>query len=178
MTLQEAIIGKISHDLAGGIGALINTIDLIDMDASFTDEGLDLLRTAGQTLNVRLKFFRAVYGAENKIINTDLAKDYVKTLASQIEITGDVTTRLQLAMILVGTEILSLGGKIEVRPNKVILSGTELHQNSVYIQALMGEEGGVSPENVSAFWLAHLVSQQRKHIKLDAKESGLVLMVA
>ena len=175
MTLQEAIIGRISHDLAGGVGALINTIDLINIDDSFTKEGLDLIHTTSQTLTARLKFFRSVYGANNKTINTELAQDYVNTLASHIQINGSVTTRLQLAIILVATEILALGGIIDVSDNNIILSGQELHQNPVVVQVLMGKDVEVSAENASAIWLAHLLKEENKHLTFNARESNLIL---
>ena len=46
MTLEEAIISKISHDLAGGIGALMNTVDLMKIDDTFITEGMDLLHNS------------------------------------------------------------------------------------------------------------------------------------
>ena len=178
MTLEEAIISKISHDLAGGIGALMNTVDLMKMDDTFAAEGMDLLHSSSMMLNARLKFFRALYGAENKTINTALVTDYLKTLAPSFELKGDVSTRLQLAMILVGIEILSLGGKIEVGAKSVKLSGEELRQNSSFIQALVESDVPVSTENVAAVWLVHLAKEKGKHVHLDTKNSDLVLTIA
>ena len=178
MTLEEAIIVKISHDLAGGIGAFMNTVDLIKIDTSFTQEGLDLLSSSGQMITSRLKFFRALFGAENKTINAELVKEYIATLASPIEIKGTVKNRLQLAMVAVGIEILPLGGVIEVQSNGVVLSGKELHHNPVFIQSLMGTHVPCSPENVTALWLAHLAEEKGKQIQLDTQESKLVLTIA
>ena len=125
-----------------------------------------------------MKFFRALYGAENKTINNTLVTDYLKTLAPSFELKGEVSTRLQLAMILVAVEILSVGGTIEIGTKSVKVSGEELRQNPVFIQALMESDVPVSPDNVAAVWLVHLAKENGKHVRLDSKNSDLVLTIA
>ena len=178
MTLSEAIVVKISHDLAGGIGAFSNTIDLMKMDTSFQQEGMDLLGKAGDMLSARLKFFRALYGADNKTVSTTLVKDYVATLSSQIQIKGKINSRLQLVMAAVGIELLSLGGDISIDANTVILNGPEIQCNPMVVQALLGKKIQITPENVTAIWLAHLVKEEGKRLTFDTQGSGLVLAVA
>ncbi|MBP5344519.1 MAG: hypothetical protein J6Y85_05560 [Alphaproteobacteria bacterium] len=175
MTLTEAIVVKVSHDLAGGIGAFANTVDLMKMDASFQQEGLGLLESTGNMLNARLKFFRALYGAENKSIDASLIKDYLKTLAVKIELEGKVSTRLQLAMIAVGIDILSFGGTLTLSDNILTIKGQEICCNPMYIQALITERSTCTPENVNALWLVQLVNENQKRILLENHGDNLIL---
>ena len=178
MTLTEAIIVKVSHDLAGGIGAFINTVDLMKMDPSFQQDGVGLLENAGDMLNSRLKFFRVLYGAENKTINVSLVKDYLKTLAVKIELDGKVSTRLQLVLIAVGIDILGLGGELVLKDNELTIKGKEIHFNPTYIQALVARsDSSCSPENVNALWLAQLAKENKKHIVLKEQKANLILSV-
>ena len=179
MTLTEAIIVKMSHDLAGGIGAFANTIDLIKMDSSFQQEGFGLLESTGDMLNARLKFFRALYGAENKTISAGLVKDYLKTLAVKIELDGKVSSRLQLALVAVGIDILGLGGELVLKENELTIKGQEIHCNPAYIQALIAKQNSsCSPENVNAVWLSQLVKELEKHLSLKEQKDNLILAVA
>jgi len=178
MTLTEAIVVKISHDLAGGIGAFSNTIDLMKMDAGFQQEGLGLLEDTGKMLNARLKFFRALFGLENKTISMGLVKDYVATLASPIQLQGKIASRLQLAMVALGIELLGLGGSIAVEANAVVLEGKEIQSKPAVVQVLMGGPIQCTPENVTAAWLMHLVEESGQHLTFEARGTSLVLRVA
>ena len=44
MNLTEAIVVKMSHDLAGGIGAMASTTELMEIDPSFTGEAASMLK--------------------------------------------------------------------------------------------------------------------------------------
>ena len=178
MTLTEAIIVKISHDLAGGIGAFSNTVDLMKMDPSFQQEGLALLENTGTMLNMRLKFFRALYGFENKTITSSLVRDYLSTLACSIQIQGKVTSRLNLAMVALGIELLGIEGKIKLDANTMVLTGPEIVCKPDVIRVLMGEKVPYGPENVTAAWLMNLAQESGKHLTIDEKESDLVLTIA
>lgn len=122
MTLNEILVTKMCHDIAGSVGALDNMVDLILMDESFVKEGAPLLKKTTFTLISRLKFFRALLGLETKI-NLDLANNYLKTLLNPITIEGDVSKKLHLIFSLMAGEILIDGGSVQVSDEGFVCMG-------------------------------------------------------
>lgn len=178
MTLTEAIVVRISHDLAGAIGAFANTVDLMKMDASFIGESVELLETSSHQLTARLAFFRALFGAETKSIDTALVRRYLDTLAIPVKLKGEVSTRLQLALIAVGLELLGIGGTLELKGKTLILSGDELHHDPVFVQALLGTNIPCDPKLVMAQWLVETAKQEDLIIRLDAGDNTITLSLA
>ena len=178
MTLSEAIVVRMSHDLAGAIGAIANTVDLMKMDASFIGESVELLETGAHQLTARLAFFRALFGAETKSINTDLVKRYLGTLAISVEFQGSLSSRLQLALVAAGLELLGAGGTLVLKDKMLVISGQDLHHDPVFIQALMGTKVPYDPKVVMALWLNYLATEEGTRICLDASDDTIALSVA
>ena len=178
MTLTEAIIVRMSHDLAGAIGAFANTVDLMKMDASFIGESVELLETSSYQLTARLAFFRALFGAETKSIDAALVQRYLDTLAVSVQLEGNPTTRLQLALIAVGLELLGIGGTLTLNNNTLMISGTELHQDPFFVQALMGTNVPCDPKLVMALWLIQLAKEEGLIIRLEAGDDTITLSLA
>lgn len=175
MTLTEAIVVRISHDLAGAIGAFANTVDLMKMDASFIGESMGLLETSAHQLTARLAFFRALFGAETKSIDTALVQRYLKTLAIPVELKGNIKTRLQLALVAVGLEFLGVGGVLKIEQNSVLISSEELHHNELLVQALLGTNVPCDPKLVFALWLVQIAKEAGLSVHLDAEDDKIVL---
>lgn len=175
MTLTEAIIVRISHDLAGAIGAFSNTVDLMKMDASFIGESVELLETSSHQLTARLAFFRALFGSETKIINSELVQNYLKTLAISIDFRGEPSSRLQLALVAAGIELLGVGGILELKDKTLVVSGKDLQQNSVFVQALMGTNIPCDPKIVTALWLNQIAKEENLIIRLAAGDDTMTL---
>ena len=175
MTLMEAIVVRISHDLAGAIGAFANTVDLMKMDASFIGESVDLLETSAHQLTARLAFFRALFGAETKTINIDLVKRYLDTLAISVDFNGQINSRLQLALVASGLELLGAGGALKLENNLLTISGKELHHDPVFIQALMGTPVPCDPKLVTALWLNQIAKEEDLSVHLDATDDKIIL---
>ena len=106
MKLDEIYVTKMSHDLAGTIGTLGNTVELFEIDASFVKEGTALLKETTRVLTARLKFFRALLGLETEI-NTEIGTNYLKTMTPLFSINGVICQRLHLAFLMLASEILS-----------------------------------------------------------------------
>ena len=106
MTLTEAIVVKISHDLAGGIGAMASTTELMEIDPTFSVEAGGMLKQNSLMLMARLRFYRALFGAETKEINASIITDYLKTWGQKIDFEGKVENRLQLSLVAVGIILL------------------------------------------------------------------------
>ncbi len=178
MNLTEAIVVRLSHDLAGAIGAFSNTVDLMKMDASFIGESVGLLETSSTQLTARLAFFRALYGAETKSIDADLVRRYLGTLAIPVDFQGRINSRLQLAMVAVGIEMLGTGGTLKLADKKLTIEGKELHQDPVFIQALMGTNVPCDPKLVPALWLIEISKEEDLIIRLEAGENTIILSLA
>jgi len=175
MTLTEAIIVRVSHDLAGAVGAFANTVDLIKMDPTFIQESVSLLETSSGQLTARLAFFRALFGAETKSIDATLFKRYLGTLAIPVEFKGALESRLQLALVAAGLELLGAGGTLELAENTLTISGNDLHHDPVYVQALMGTNVPCDPKLVMALWLVQIAKENDLSIHLDAGENTIAL---
>ena len=175
MTLTEAMIVRISHDLAGAVGAFANTVDLMKMDSSFLPDSVELLETSSTQLTARLAFFRALYGAETKSIDVDLVRRYLGTLAIPVDFQGRINSRLQLAMVAVGLEMLGAGGTLKLTDTNLVISGKELHHDPVFIQALMGTNVPCDPKLVTALWLLEISKEEGLIIRLDAGDDTITL---
>ena len=178
MTLTEAIVVRISHDFAGAIGAFSNTVDLMKMDASFIGESVGLLETSANQLTARLAFFRALYGAETKSIDADLVRRYLGTLAIPVDFQGNINSRLQLAMVAVGLEMLGAGGTLKLMDRTLTISGNELHHDPIFIQALLGTNVPCDPKLVTALWLVEISKAEDFIIRLDAGDDTITLSLA
>ena len=178
MTLTEAIVVRISHDFAGAIGAFANTVDLMKMDASFIGESVGLLETSSHQLTARLAFFRALFGAETKSIDNTLVQRYLNTLAIPVTLQGSISSRLQLALIAVGLELIGTGGLLSVQENTITISGNELNHNPIFIQALMGTPIPCDPKLVMPLWLIEIAQQDGLIIRLEAGENTITLSLS
>ena len=126
MNLTEAIVVKMSHDLAGGIGAMASTTELMEIDPTFVSEAGGMLKQNSLMLMARLRFYRALFGAETKEINENIVSDYLKTWGQKITFEGVVENRLQLSLVAVGIILLVQGGTLSLSGNQLTLKGKEI----------------------------------------------------
>ena len=175
MNLTEAIIVRISHDLAGAIGSFGNTLDVMKMDASFIGEGISLMEMGASQLTARLCFFRALYGAETKSITTQLVENYLKTLAAKIQFHGNVSCRLQLALIAAGLELVGTNATLKITKNTLTLAATDLHNNPLFFQALAGSNVPCDANLVPALWLHELAQQAGLSVHLNADDTSITI---
>jgi len=175
MTLTEAIVVRMSHDLAGAVGAVANTLDLIKMDSSFLADSVELLETSSQQLTARLNFFRALFGAETKSIDNALLKRYLATLAITVDFKGEVSNRNQLALVAVGLELLGVKGQIKLTQNKLVIQGDNLHHDPIYFQVLVGNPIPCEPKWVMALWLHEVARQSNLSVQIEADDEKITL---
>ena len=153
MNLTEAIVVKISHDLAGGIGAMASTTELMEIDSTFTAEAGPMLKQNSLMLMARLRFYRALFGAETKEINASIVLDYLKTWGQKVTFKGKVENRLQLSLVAVGLLLLGQGGDLSLKGNQLIVKGAEIAMRPDFQATLEGEKTPITPETVEAHWL-------------------------
>lgn len=171
MNLTEAIVVKISHDLAGGIGAMASTTELMEIDPTFVNEAGSMLKQNSLMLMARLRFYRALFGAETKEINSTIITDYLKTWGQKIVFEGKVENRLQLSLVAVGIILLVQGGTLSLKGNQLVLKGNEIAVRPDFQSALEGKKSPIIPETLEAHWLLSQLSEQKKKLKINLKKT-------
>ena len=177
MTLTEAIVVKMSHDLAGGVGAMASTIELMEIDPTFVGEAGSVLKKNSLMLMARLRFYRALFGAETKEINAIMVSDYLKTWGQKLEFKGTLQNRLQLSLVAVGIILLVQGGTISLNGNKMTLKGPEIAARPDFQSALEGKKSPVVPETVEADWLLYQLKQTKQTLKFNLKLTSAVFEI-
>lgn len=172
MDLSEIFVTKMCHDLAGSIGVLDNTTELLKMDSSFVGEGVDLLKQSTATLVARLRFYRALLGVGSSI-SLDIALKYLDTLPMTISLTGQVQTKEHLIFVLLGSEILVRGGRIEIIENGFVCNGQGIIFNEDKKKALFEEMQNPKPQYASILWLKDWMKKNNFKIEIFQNEEAL-----
>ncbi len=176
MKLDEIYVTKMSHDLAGTIGTLGNTVELFEIDASFVKEGTALLKETTRVLTARLKFFRALLGLETEI-NTEIGTNYLKTMTPLFSINGVICQRLHLAFLMLASEILLRGGIITVLSDGIRCQGDKILLDDDKKAILLGEKQILKPQYMSVLWLADYIRQQQKHIEITQQDDSILFRI-
>ncbi len=167
MNFSEAITVKISHDLAGGIGALSSTAELMEIDPSFVSEAPKMLKKNTQMLMARLKFYRALFGAETKSIDSGLVYDFLNTFGTEITFSGKIATRLELSLVALGIQIVAGGGDILYSNNTLILKSNNLIIKENIKDILNGKTiKSFEVETLEAQWLIGQLKEKKMSVKL------------
>ena len=177
MTLTEAITGRISHDLAGGIGAVASTAELMEIDPSFSGEAAVMLKQNSLMLMARLRFYRALFGAETKEINASIITEHLKTWGQKITLEGSVENRLNLSLVAVGIILLAQGGTLSFKDNKMTLKGPEITARPEFMALLENKKVEMTPEIVEAGWLMEQLKNQNKKLKMALKATSAQLEI-
>ncbi len=122
--ISELICTRLSHDIAGNIGAVANAVELLEEgDIDFLDDIKGILKTSSQVLAARLKFFRMTFGLENADL-ADAAKVSAVAQAYVAAVSGKnpptlafsaqeaAAHRVMLAAVMLCADVLIKGGKI------------------------------------------------------------------
>ena len=174
MTLDELIMTRVSHDLAGIIGALHNTAELLELDPNFAAESGTIIKTSTSTLMARLKFFRAIFGLDGAPLNTQIVQDYLKTLSAEFVLTGTITSRIQAVAVLICADTMFRGGHIDISSHTV--SGTgQIKSDASLIRALSGDLDNIPPKLAPAVWLAK--QPQSSPVSADISQNLIIIHV-
>lgn len=178
MNFSECLMVKIAHDLAGGIGALSSTVDLMNFDPSFVSEAPTMLKKNTDMLLGRLKFYRALFGAETKSIHSGLVLDYLNTLGPQITFTGEIQNRLELSLVAMGIQMAAAGGEISYSNNTLIIKSNSLILKDNIKNILLGIPSQNSEiETLEAEWLMEQLKKQNKELKMTLKATKVELKI-
>lgn len=178
MNFSECLMVKISHDLAGGIGALSSTVDLMKIDPTFINEAPDMLKKNTDMLLARLKFYRALFGAETKSISESIVLDYLNTLGAKITFSGKISTRLELSMVAVAIQMAAAGGDILYSNNTLIVSSNNLILKDNITKILSGKIPQESEtETLEAEWLIKQLMDQKHSLKMIQKDKKVEIKI-
>lgn len=170
MNFSECLMVKVSHDLAGGIGALSSTVDLMKFDPGFINEAPEMLKKNTDMLLFRLKFYRALFGAETKSISQQIVTDYLSTLGARINFSGQISNRLELSLVALGIQMAAAGGDILYSNNTLIVSSNDLILKNNIKNILSGKLPDESEiETLEAEWLIKQLSEQNFKLNLTQK---------
>lgn len=172
MGVNEIFITKMCHDLAGTIGSLNNTAELLSIDKSFVDDGVPLLMQSTKALVSKLKFFRALLGSEMAVA-PEIAKDYLDALPMSITLQGIASSRIQLAFVLFGSEILIRGGSIQLNENGFTCCGKSILCDVVKKDILLKKEEILKPQYMSSLWILEWMKQEKMRVEFFENEEAL-----
>ncbi len=178
MIFSECLMVKVSHDLAGGIGALSSTVDLMKFDSTFVNEAPEMLKKNTDMLLGRLKFYRALFGAETKSISESIILDYLKTLGPKITFFGQISNRLELSLVALGIQIAAAGGDILYSNNTLTILSNDLILKDNIIKILSGKLPKESEiETLEAEWLMKQLIDQKLTLKVDQEDKKIELKI-
>ncbi len=134
--LSELLLTRFTHDLAGGVGAVMNGCELISEsmdDKDFLTEAVKVLNSSAQSVAARMRFFRLAFGTESSDFSlpnaTDITRKYTDTLngiALKWEPEGKedyVLVRLTMILCLIAGSAIPRGGEITVYQDRVEARG-------------------------------------------------------
>ncbi|MBQ8251264.1 MAG: hypothetical protein IJY92_05075 [Alphaproteobacteria bacterium] len=172
MNLNEIFVTKMCHDLAGSIGVLDNTTELLKMDSSFVEEGTDLLKQSTGVLVARLRLYRALLGL-NSPITLDIALKYLDTLPMPISLMGQVQKKEHLIFVLMASEILVRGGSVELGENNFVCSGKSLFLDETKKKILLENEQNEKPQYAVVLWLQDWMKKNNLKVEIFQNEEAL-----
>lgn len=176
MTLNEVYVTKMSHDLAGTIGTLGNTIELFEMDASFVKEGTLLLKESTRVLTARLKFFRALLGLDTEITD-QIGVNYLNTMSPVFRVNGSATQRLHLAFLLLASEVLIRGGVITLLSDGMKCSGDKIMLDAEKKEILQSDKQILKPQYMAVLWIQDYLKHTQKRLEIDSGDSEITFRI-
>lgn len=127
--LSKLAVTRMSHDLAGVIGAVSNSLELLAEFDETDKESLSLAQSGAECLVARLSFFRQAYGADGSLTGADMTHrvlvSYLHSLENKslhYELVFDVDAevplfvlRLALLTAQICSDAMTHGGQIKIR---------------------------------------------------------------
>ncbi|MBN2751515.1 MAG: hypothetical protein JXQ84_02290 [Rhodospirillaceae bacterium] len=175
----ESVVVRLCHDLAGPAGALVNGVELLEMEGveGFAAEALGLLRASARALTARLEFFRAVFGAPSSrvlkpVVARDTAQAYLGQLGDKARVfvleafpddaeTSPEFWRFALLLVFLGVEALPFGGTLAVTVTAGGLSLRVSGRRAAFSEVLRAGLDGADNADPRAVAAALLVARAR-----------------
>ena len=195
-SLLKSTVTRFSHDLAGVISAVANSLSLLEELGGGDQETLDLATDNANTLMGRLRFFRAAFGNEGPLTDLSVTRtifeNYLKTLENKVvryESVWQVDEEQPLfvfRLILLGgtvaAETLPRGGRISVcalagcRQLRIEAEGKTISLEPELQAVLNGKNEEVSlPKLMPASFLMMCLAEHGWRISLSCQDEKIII---
>jgi len=127
--LSELVSTRLSHDIAGQIGAIFNSTELMEECPEMMEQAVELLSFTSKELMARIRFFRLAYGLSSENNDADLAQ--LKEIAEnflenkKVQLQWDLQDNIspylgKIVLLLISSVADSLlkGGEIKISTDK------------------------------------------------------------
>ena len=172
MSLNEIFITKMCHDLAGAIGTISNTTELLELDKSFFDDAKGLLKQSTATLISRLKLYRAILGTQTEV-TPDIALSYLQTVSNNISLEGIVSSKEHLVFVMLGAEILIKGGVLQITDEGFICSGPTPFFDEQKKNIILEKKQETLPQYATSIWISNWL--KKNNMKAEIFQNNDVL---
>ena len=176
--LSQLLMTRVSHDLAGMAGSVLNGIELFE---EMNDpETIALSKDSAKAFIARVKFYRAVLGLDGAFVNANevkvLTDEFLRTyrkitLDFKIKEADAKTLRLAMLIAMVLTDTFTKGGVI-LMDNKdglsIVAQGENINFTPEIEEALNGELSELSAKYAPALLCSFLLKFYKKKMTVDA----------
>lgn len=197
-SFSKAIVTRFSHDLAGVISAVSNSLSLLEDLGGGDEETIKLATDNASVLMGRLRFFRAAFGNEGPLsdisVTRKIFEDYLKTLENKVvhydcewRTDGELpifTFRLMLVGGMIVAETLPRGGVVSFQAlageKKIHISarGSSVSALPLIDEALQGRpEDMSSPKSMPAVFLKNCAQEQKWEILFSVSDESAELVL-
>ena len=198
LVFSKSVVTRFSHDLAGVISAISNSLSLLDELGGGDEETLKLATDNADILLGRLRFFRAAFGNEGPLtdmgVTQKILEDYLKTLenrAIHYECVWQTdhelpifVFRLILLAGAVAAESLARGGRITIQAragDRRICVEAE-GKNAAFDQQIQSvlngrEEDLFSPKTMPAMFLKKSLADQGWQLSVAGHSEKTVIIL-
>ena len=197
--LAKSIVTRFSHDMAGVVSAVSNSLSLLEDLGGGDEETIKLATDNAAILMGRLRFFRAAFGNEGPLsdiaVTQKIFEDYLKTLENKIvryscswmtdgELPIFVFRQILIAGMIVA-ETLPRGGSVSVqalagnRQIRIEAQGKTVQIDSQIQSALEGtvSDNEVSPKIMPAVFLKKYADEQKWEISVVVSDEKAVMLL-
>jgi histidine phosphotransferase ChpT len=124
LRLPSALAARICHDIAGPLGALTGTLELLAEDGD--PEALALARESAAILSARLRLLRAAWAEDVEVPGTRVMQALVPGLpnAERLRVTMELDQTMQPSLRRLGLNLLLLGSAALPRGGDMLLRGS------------------------------------------------------
>ncbi len=175
--IADLIATKICHDLAGLIGAVRNVSELMISEPTVVTETGELLNETTRTLSARLAYLRALFGTENKAVSESILQRYLETLTYPVTLVGRIETRWLFAVAAFCAETLIKGGRIEVSPQRIQVTGETISMSPQAEAVLRSAQPAKTASTILCDWMMILCISARKRLLFEKTANGFSLCI-
>lgn len=187
--LSQLLMTKVSHDLAGMAGSVLNGIELFE--ETNDAESVALSKDSAKAFIARVKFYRAVLGLDGAFVNASEVKaltdaflqTYRKiTLDFKIKEVDVKTLRLAMLLAMIVTDAFTKGGVITMDNAdgnlSVVAQGENINFTEETGQAMEGELSELSAKYAPALLCSFLLKFYKKKLTIDASRHVVAFKIA